>query len=290
VAHDYRADKVPVMGGLGLNGTAFLVLMALALFATGIVAGILAGLLGVGGGIVMVPVLYYVFGALDVDQAVRMHMAVGTSLAAMIPTSIRSALAHRKRGAVDGELFRSWLPAIILGALIGSAVAPYAPSQILRAVFAFFALFVALNMIVGNDRWKLGSDLPRVLWQRTAAFLIGGISVMMGIGGGTFTVPYLSLFGYPIRQAVATASAIGVLIAIPGAIGFGFGGLGVAGRPVWSLGYASLIGFALIVPATIIATPWGVSLAHRINPTWLRRAFAIFLALTGIRMAMSLLI
>jgi uncharacterized membrane protein YfcA len=273
---------------MAMESTTFLGLMALALLATGMIAGILAGLLGVGGGIVMVPVLYLVFGAFDVDQAVRMHMAVGTSLAAMIPTSIRSALAHHKRGAVDGELFRRWLPAIIAGALMGSAVAPYAPSQLLRGVFAFFALFVALNMIVGNDRWALGSELPRAVWQRVTAFLIGSISVMMGIGGGTFTVPYLSLFGYPIRQAVATASAIGVLIAIPGAIGFGIGGLGVAGRPLWSLGYASLIGFALIVPATMIATPWGVALAHRIDPSWLRKAFALFLALTGFRMALSL--
>jgi len=273
---------------MAMESTTFLGLMALALLATGMIAGILAGLLGVGGGIVMVPVLYLVFGAFDVDQAVRMHMAVGTSLAAMIPTSIRSALAHHKRGAVDGELFRRWLPAIIAGALMGSAVAPYAPSQLLRGVFAFFALFVALNMIVGNDRWALGSELPRAVWQRVTAFLIGSISVMMGIGGGTFTVPYLSLFGYPIRQAVATASAIGVLIAIPGAIGFGIGGLGVAGRPLWSLGYASLIGFALIVPATMIATPWGVTLAHRIDPSWLRKAFALFLALTGFRMALSL--
>ncbi len=272
-----------------MEGTTFLALMALALLATGVVAGILAGLLGVGGGIVMVPVLYYVFGMFDVDQAVRMHMAVGTSLTAMIPTSIRSALSHRKRGAVDGELFRRWLPAVVAGALTGSAVAPYAPSEVLRGVFAFFALFVALNMIIGNERLKLGSDLPNVLWQRLAAFLIGSISVMMGIGGGTFSVPYLSLFGYPIRQAVATAAAIGVLIAVPGAIGFCIGGLGVPERPIWSFGYASLIGFALIVPATIIATPWGVALAHRIEPTWLRRAFALFLALTGMRMGLSLL-
>lgn len=278
-----------MIAGQGMEGATFLVVMAMALLATGVVAGILAGLLGVGGGIVMVPVLYYVFGAFDVDQAVRMHMAVGTSLTAMIPTSIRSAMSHRKRGAVDGELFRRWLPAVIFGALTGSVVAPYAPSEALRAVFAFFALLVALNMIIGNDRWKLGSDLPRVIWQRVAAFLIGSISVMMGIGGGTFTVPYLSVFGYPIRQAVATASAIGVLIAIPGAIGFCLGGLGVPGRPVWSLGYASMIGFALIVPATFVATPWGVALAHRIDSVWLRRAFALFLALTGVRMAASLL-
>ncbi|MDQ8756523.1 sulfite exporter TauE/SafE family protein [Sphingosinicella sp. LHD-64] len=272
-----------------MEQTTFLVLMALALVGTGVVAGILAGLLGVGGGIVMVPVLYYVFGVFDVDQDVRIHMAVGTSLAAMIPTSIRSALAHRRKGAVDMELFRSWLPAILIGAIAGSVLAPHASSEVLRAVFAGFALLVAVNMIVGNERFKLGSELPRRIWQRISATLIGGISVMMGIGGGTFTVPYLSLFGYPIHRAVATAANIGVLIAIPGAIGFCLGGIGVDERPVWSLGYASLLGFALIVPATVIATPWGVALAHKLNPKWLRLAFALFLAITGLRMAWSLI-
>jgi len=267
----------------------FLILMVLAMLGMGLVAGLLAGLLGVGGGIVMVPSLYLIFGAFEVDQAVRMHMAVGTSLAAMIPTSIRSALAHRQRGAVDGDLFRAWVLPVIAGAVVGSLLAPHAPSGVLRGVFSVFALLVAVHMLVGNERWTLASELPRLAWQRVAAAGIGTVSVMMGIGGGTFTVPYLSLFGYPIRRAVATASAIGVLIAIPGAIGFCLGGLGVPARPQWSLGFASLIGFLLIVPMTMIATPWGVALTHRINPLWLRRAFALFLALTGLRMGMSLL-
>lgn len=271
-----------------MGETTFLAMMGLALLGTGVVAGILAGLLGVGGGIVMVPVLYYVFGLFDVDQAVRIHMAVGTSLAAMIPTSIRSALAHKKRGAVDGQLFRTWAPAILVGAVTGSVLAPHASSEVLRAVFAGFALLVALNMIVGNERWKIASELPRRLWQWVSATLIGGISVMMGIGGGTFTVPYLSLFGYPIHRAVATAAAIGVLIAVPGAIGFCLGGIGVEDRPAYTLGYASILGFLLIVPATVVATPWGVALAHRLDPKWLRRAFALFLAITGLRMAYSL--
>lgn len=266
----------------------FLVLMGIALLATGVAAGLLAGLLGVGGGIVMVPMLYYVFGAFEVDESVRIHMAVGTSLAAMIPTSIRSALAHRRRGAVDERLFRALAPAILFGAIAGAALAPHAASEVLRAVFSIFALLVAFNMIVGNERWKLAGELPKLLWQRLAAAFIAGTSVMMGIGGGTFTVPYLSLFGYPIRRAVATAAAIGVLIALPGAIGFSLGGLGVGERPPYSLGYASLLGFILIVPATIVTTPWGVALAHRIDPTWLRRAFALFLTLTGLRMGASL--
>jgi uncharacterized membrane protein YfcA len=168
-----------------------LLLLAGALLATGVAAGILAGLLGVGGGIVMVPVLYFVFGAVDVSDDVRIHMAVGTSLAAMIPTSIRSALAHKKRGTVDVGLFKAWAPAVLAGAIAGAAIAPHASSEILRGVFAICALLISMNMIIGNERLKIASDLPKLLWQRLSAALIGGTSVMMGIGGGTFTVPYI---------------------------------------------------------------------------------------------------
>jgi uncharacterized membrane protein YfcA len=290
VADDHCAYTVPLSLAAALeDDIALLALMAFAMLGTGLVAGVLAGLLGVGGGIVMVPALYLIFGIFDVDQAVRMHMAVGTSLAAMIPTSIRSALAHRKRGAVDGDLFRAWMPPVMVGAAGGSLLAPHAPSTALRGIFSVFALLVAINMLAGNARWNAASELPGLAWQRVAAGLIAGVSVMMGIGGGTFTVPYLSLFGYPIRRAVATSAAIGVLIAIPGAMGFCIGGLGVPARPHGSLGFASTIGCLLIVPATMIATPWGAAMTHRIDPRWLRCAFALFLALTGLRMGISLL-
>lgn len=266
-----------------------LLVLAATLLATGVVAGLLAGLLGVGGGIVMVPILYYVFGAVGVDDAVRMHMAVGTSLAAMIPTSIRSALAHRKKGAVDEALFRRWLPGIALGVLIGVLTAARVKGPVLMAVFAVFATVVALHMAFGKESWRVASQLPGRIGQTVMATLISGISVMMGIGGGTFTVPVLTLFGYPIHRAVGTAAAIGVLIAVPGAIGFILGGLGEAGRPMGSFGYASLIGVAALIPTTILAAPWGVALAHRLDRLWLRRAFALFLAITGVRMALSLI-
>lgn len=266
-----------------------LLVLAATLLATGVVAGMLAGLLGVGGGIVMVPILFYVFGAVGgVDESVRMHMAVGTSLAAMIPTSIRSALAHRKKGAVDEGLFKRWLPGIALGVLIGVLTAAWVKGPVLMAVFAVFATMVALHMAFGRDSWRVASELPGRAGQTVMATGISAISVMMGIGGGTFTVPVLTLFGYPIHRAVGTAAAIGVLIAIPGAIGFVLGGLGEAGRPTGSFGYASLIGVAALVPTTVLAAPWGVALAHRLNRVWLRRAFALFLALTGMRMGFSL--
>ncbi len=265
-----------------------LLVLAGALLATGVVAGLLAGLLGVGGGIVMVPILYYVFGAVGVDDAVRMHMSVGTSLAAMIPTSIRSALAHRKKGAVDEALFRRWLPGIALGVLIGVLTAAKVKGPVLMAVFAIFATVVALHMAFGKESWRVASQLPGRIGQTVMATLISGVSVMMGIGGGTFTVPVLTLFGYPIHRAVGTAAAIGVLIAVPGAIGFVLGGLGEVGRPMGSFGYANLIGVAALIPTTVMAAPWGADLAHRLPRIWLRRAFALFLAITGVRMAVSL--
>lgn len=263
--------------------------LAAALLAAGLFAGLLAGLLGVGGGIIMVPVLYYVFGLLGVDESVRMHMSVGTSLAAMIPTSIRSALAHRKKGAVDELMFRRWLPGIALGVLVGVLTAASVKGPVLMTVFAVFALVVAFYMAFGKDGWRVASELPGRLGQTAMAFLIAGVSVMMGIGGGTFTVPTLTLFGYPIHRAVGTAAAIGVLIAVPGAVGFILGGLGEPGRPWGSLGFANVVGVLALIPTTLLAAPWGVALAHKLERRWLRLAFALFLAATGIKMTFSLI-
>jgi uncharacterized protein len=267
-----------------------MIALAAVLLATGLVAGTLAGLLGVGGGIVMVPVLYYVFGFFDIiDDDVIMHMAVGTSLAAMIPTSIRSALGHRSKGNVDEALVKLWAPPVITGTAVGIMIAAYIKGPVLMAVFAAFAILIALHMCFGRESWRVSDYLPGRVGQSAIAFAISTVSVMMGIGGGTFGVPILTLFGFPIHRAVGTAAAVGILIAIVGGIGFIFSGIGVGGRPPWSLGYASLIGMAMLVPATVIAAPWGVALASRLDRFWLRRAFALFLAITGIRMAMSLI-
>lgn len=263
--------------------------LAATLLLAGLAAGTIAGLLGVGGGIVLVPVLFYVFSNVGgIDPEVRMHMAVGTSLAAMIPTSIRSALAHRARGAVDEALFKRWAPAALVGAITGIIIAAWLSGAILTLIFAVFATAAALHMAFGKETWRVASELPSRAWQQVLAFLIAGVSVMLGIGGGTFTVPTLTLFSYPIHRAVGTAAAVGVLIAIPGAIGFSIAGLDTPGRPPWSLGYASLLGAGLIIPATILTAPLGAALAHRLDRTWLRRAFALFLGVTGVRMLMSL--
>ena len=259
------------------------------LLVAGLVAGVLAGLLGVGGGIVLVPVLHYVLGVVaGVEPEAIMHMAVGTSLASMIPTSIRSALAHRRTGAVDVELFTRWAPLAIAGTMTGIGIAAWVKGPVLVTVFAVFASLAGLHMAFCKESWRIASELPGRMKQRFMAFSIASVSVMMGVGGGTFTVPALALFGYPIHRAVGTAAALGVLIAIPGGIGFAVSGLGVPGRPPGSMGYVSLVGVALIIPGSLLAAPWGARLAHWFDQKWLRRSFALFLGVTGVKMAFSL--
>ncbi|HYD99928.1 MAG TPA: sulfite exporter TauE/SafE family protein [Alphaproteobacteria bacterium] len=262
---------------------------ALALLATGAFAGLLAGLLGVGGGIVIVPVLYHLFTALGIDEAVRMHVAVATSLATIVPTSLVSARAHHGRGAVDPALLKRWGPALLLGVVAGSALGGQAKGAALTAIFGAVALLVSANMAFGREGASLRDGLPGRAAQAAIAFVIGGFSTVMGIGGGTLSVPVLSLFRYPIRRAVGTAAAIGVVISVPGALLFGAAGLGEAGRPPGSLGYVNLLGFAAIVPTTMLLAPHGARLAHSIGTLWLRRAFAFFLFATALRMLGSLL-
>lgn len=268
---------------------AWLAALVAGLFATGIFAGVLAGLLGVGGGIVIVPVLFHVFSLLGIDEAVRMHLAVGTSLATIIPTSIASARSHHRRGSVDIPLVRSWGPAILAGVVIGTVIAGLVRGSVLTAVFATIALAVAANMAFRREGWVVRETLPAGISKHAIGSGIGGISAMMGIGGGTLSVPILSACSYPIRKAVGTAALIGLIIAVPGAIGFIVAGLEIPNRPPGSLGYVNAIGFALIVPATILSAPWGAKIAHAINPVHLRRAFAVFLFLTSLRMFYSLI-
>lgn len=257
-----------------------------ALIVTGLFAGTLAGLLGVGGGIVIVPVLYYLFDFLNVDPAVRMHLAVGTSLATIVPTSVRSVLAHRARGSVDMGLLRRWSLPMLAGVLVGTALATQAPAAVLTSIFASVAFVVAFQMAFATGRWRLAEDLPRGPASLGIPAGIGGVSAMMGIGGGTLSVPTLTLFNFPIHRAVGTAAGFGLVIGIPGAIGFVVSGIGAEGLAPfpWTLGYVSLPGFVLIVPATVLAAPWGAKLAHWLSQKALRRAFALFLFVTALRM------
>lgn len=259
------------------------------LLAAGAVAGLTAGLLGVGGGIVIVPVLWHLFASLGIDEAVRMHVAVGTSLATIIATSASSVRAHHRRGAVDFDLLKSWGPWIFVGVLIGTAIAGYVKGPVLTAVFASVAAIVSLHMGFGKPEWRLAETLPKGPGKAGLAGLIGTVSAMMGIGGGTLSVPILSLFGYPIHRAVGTAAAIGFIIGIPGAIGFILAGWDVPNRPPFSLGYISLLGFALILPTSTMLAPVGAKLAHGLNTRNLKRVFAVFLGFTALRMFYDLL-
>jgi len=261
-----------------------LLVLAPLLLAAGAAAGVTAGLLGVGGGIVLVPVLWNLFTSLGVDESIRMHVAVGTSLATIIATSASSVRAHHKRGAVDVALLRHWGPWIFAGVLIGTALAGSVRGRVLTLVFATMAMIVAIYMGFSRPDWRLADQLPRGGPRAALAAIIGAISAMMGIGGGTLSVPILSLFGYPMHRAVGTAAAIGFIIGIPGAIGFAITGWHAASLPPFSLGYVSLLGFALIFPTSTLLAPYGARLAHGLNTRHLKRVFAVFLAVTAYRM------
>jgi uncharacterized membrane protein YfcA len=258
--------------------------LALAMAATGLVSGLLAGLLGVGGGIVIVPVLFSVFPLFGIPEAVQMKLAVGTSLATIIPTSIQSARKHFAKGTMDVPLLRSLVPSIAAGVLLGTLLAIVVDGDAHTAVFAVIALAVAANMALTSVDWRLRESFPSGPPRHAIGIFIGGISAMMGIGGGTVGVPILSGLGAPIRSAVATASAFGVVISVPATAGFIYGGWGSTLLPPLSVGYVNLIGFALIVPSSLLAAPWGVRLAHSIPPLLLKRLFAAFLVLTALRM------
>jgi len=272
----------------GYSATWLLGLVA-ALLATGVVAGVLAGLLGVGGGIVIVPVLYHLFTLLGIDESVRMHVAVGTSLATIIPTSIMSARAHRRRGSLNPELLRKLMPPVVVGVLIGSVLSGHFSGRALTTLFAGVALLVALNMAFRRDGFAFGDGLPGPLGTSLIGASIGGISTLMGIGGGTLSVPILNVFRTPMHIAVGTGAALGMIISLPGAIGFVVNGLDAVNLPPATVGYVNLLGMALIVPATMITTAWGARLAHAIDARRLRQVFALFLALTSLRMFYGLL-
>lgn len=268
---------------------AWLAGLIIALLMTGIVAGVLAGLLGVGGGIVIVPVLYHLFGLLGIDEAVRMHLAVGTSLATIIPTSIMSARSHRRRGSLDKAVLGRLIPGVLVGVVIGSLLSGVFSGAALTGVFATVAILVAINMAIPTSKVTLGQQLPGPVGTSLLGTGIGGLSTLMGIGGGTLSVPLLNAFSTPMHVAVGTGAALGMVISIPGAISFLINGMGVAGLPPGSIGYVNLLGFALIVPATLLTTPYGVRLAHAVNAVRLRQFFALFLALTSVRMFYGLL-
>ncbi len=269
--------------------TQWLMLFVAALAATGAVAGILAGLLGVGGGIVIVPVLSFMLEFIGFSADTAMHVAVGTSLLTIVPTSIASLRAHNRRGGVDAGLIRAWAPYVIAGAGAGGVAAHFISAAGLKSVFGFVALAVAINMLLPR-KITLGDRLPTsIAFRASVPGMIGFISSLMGIGGGSLTVPTLTAYAYPVHRAVGSSSAFGLVIAVPAVLGFVMTGLDVPGRPPFSLGYVNLLAAAIIIPLTLATARFGVLLAHRLQPETLKRIFALFLIVTALRMLLPLL-
>ena len=263
--------------------------LAVAMLATGLVSGTLAGLLGIGGGIVVVPALYEVFTLLGVPSDIRMHVAVGTSLATIIPTSIASTRAHFRRGEVDLGFVKSWVPALLAGSLGGIAFATFVHGQILSAIFAAFTFFIGLQMARGGKGKVLFASVPKGVAGQIPPFGVAALSTLMGLGGGTLGMPLLRALNFPTTKAVGTAAAFGLIISIPGAIGMVASGWDASGLPVGNFGYVSFIGFALIVPTAIFAAPMGARLDDRLGPEGVRRVFAGFLFIVSARMAYAVL-
>ncbi|MBL8537406.1 MAG: sulfite exporter TauE/SafE family protein [Hyphomonadaceae bacterium] len=255
-----------------------------ALVGAGLFAGFIGGLFGVGGGVVVVPALYAAFGALGVDEGVRLHVAVGTSLSTIIATSWRSLATHAKAAAVDFAVLKTWTPWIAAGAVVGSGLAGLAPTRVLIVVFGAGLLLVAGQMGLASPNWRAFSDLPRGMWRAITAGGIGVLSALMGIGGGAFGTTMMTVSGRPIHQAVATASGFGAAIALPATCAYALVGWGRAGLPPLSLGFVSAPGFLVFAALTAVTAPIGARLAHRLPQQTLKRAFAAFLAIVALNM------
>lgn len=264
--------------------TLLLIQMVVLLLVIGAFAGVLAGLLGVGGGIVLVPAFFYAFQTLGYGGDQLMQMCLATSLATIIVTSVRSVLAHNKKGAVDWDILRSWAPGIVVGAVVGMFVVSGLRSTTLQAIFGVLALIVGLYMGFGRAEWRLGQAMPRGMTRGVLSPAVGFLSVLMGIGGGSFGVPLMSLYNTPIHRAVATAAGFGIVIAVPSVIGFLFVTLDPATRPPLTIGAVNLVAFVLVIAMTLITAPIGARLAHAMDPKPLKRVFAVFLVLVALNM------
>lgn len=264
--------------------TMLLFQMLALLLVIGAFAGVLAGLLGVGGGIVLVPAFFYAFQTLGYDGPQLMQICLATSLATIIVTSVRSVLSHNRKGAVDWTILRTWAPGIAIGAVAGVMVAASLRSTVLQGVFGGLGIMIGLYLGLGRSEWRLGPEMPRGAVRGIMSPVLGFLSVLMGIGGGSFGVPLMSLYGVPIHRAVATAAGFGVTIAVPSVIGFLFLTIAPENRPPLTFGAVNLVAFAVVIAMTLVTAPWGVKLAHAMDPKPLKRVFAVFLTLVALNM------
>jgi uncharacterized protein len=274
-----------------------LVELALLLVGAGALSGFLAGVFGIGGGAVLVPVFYECFRIAGVPLEVRMPLCVGTSLAVIIPTSIRSARAHYLRGAVDMDVLKAWSWVIVLGVVAGSVIARYAPERLFKYVFVAVAWSAAARLLLARETWKFGDEMPKGALMRAYGFVVGLLATLMGVGGGLFSNLLMTFYGRPIHQAIATSAALAVLVSIPGAIGYVYAGWPAAAHypqvaalqvPL-ALGYVSLIGAILVMPTSLLTAPLGVRAAHAMSKRTLEVAFGSYMFIVGGRFAISLL-
>ncbi len=262
---------------------------------TGALTGLLSGLFGVGGGIIIVGMLTFIFHGLGFAETSIMHLALGTSLATIIPTSIASARAHHCKHNVDWPTFRIMVPSIIIGTLAGAGIAALLNSMWLKAIFSLFVILVAFKLLLStppSTTQGVESGLGQYHWQHhMAGIVIGVVSCLVGIGGGTLTVPYLNHCKFDIRRAIGTSAAIGLPIAIAGTAGFIFSGANTLGitLPNWSIGYIYLPAFAGIAVTSTLTAPYGAQLAQRLPMSTLKRLFALLLMAVGLRMLWSIL-
>ena len=264
--------------------------LLLAVLAAGVVTGLLAGLFGIGGGAVMVPVLFEVFRLLGVPEMVRMQLCIGTSLAIIVPTTLRSYLTHRDKGMVLADVMGMWAVPSIVGVAIGSVAAALAPPQLFKAAFVLIAAIIATKLLFGNERWSLGTDLPGRALMNAYGVLIGLGSSLMGLSGGSLATLVLTLYGKPIHNAVATSAGIGVPITIAGTIGYVLAGLPFQAQlPPFSLGFVSGVGVLAIAPVSAAIAPLGARLAHALPKRRLEVGFGIYLLLVAARFLVSLL-
>ncbi|MGI3169617.1 sulfite exporter TauE/SafE family protein [Pseudooceanicola sp. C21-150M6] len=250
----------------------------------GAFAGVLAGLLGVGGGIVLVPAFFFTFQMMGYDGPQLMQVCLATSLSTIIVTSVRSVLSHNRKGAVDWDILKGWAPGIVIGSAIGVVAAASLRSLALQVIFGVLALVIGLYMAFGKSDWRLAEEMPQGPKKYLYSPAVGFLSVLMGIGGGSFGVPMMSLHNVPIHRAVATAAGFGVLIAVPSAIGFLLLDIGEASRPPFSVGAVNIPAFFVVIAMTLLTAPLGVRLAHALDPKPLKRVFGGFLILVALNM------
>jgi uncharacterized protein len=271
-------------------GSSEILYLALAVVIGGVVTGLLAGLFGIGGGAVIVPVLYEAFGVLGVPEDVRMQLCVGTSIAIILPTTVRSYLAHRKEGMVIPRVIRLWALPAIIGVTCGAVIAAFAPAAVFKLAFVVIAAFIATKFLFAGDRWNLGTELPGSVPMTLYGFGIGLAGSLMGVSGGSLSNIVLTLYGKSIHNAVATSAGLGVPITIVGTLGYILAGLPhQAMLPPLSLGFVSLIGFAVMAPVSSLAAPYGARFAHRMSRRNLEVTFSTFLLLVSLRFLISLM-